>query len=241
MNCSHKGKTACTEQQSLPPRAFEPHKTLWDELSCHFPYAILSVAIALIVLSFLPVAEHVRGTDFEFRLFHSFHFLHLLFAGTGTVLTLKKYGARPLVTMVMGFVVPALFCTLSDVLLPYVGGRFVSLHMHFHWCFFSHFDTVLPFLITGMINGWIMGSHRASQLIFYSIGSHFLHIFISSMASILYLISFGFYQWSDYMGFVFLYSIFVTLIPCTLADIVVPMLVARLFKSDGIKHEKHKA
>lgn len=232
MKCSHNTHaTTSSDSFVLPPGAIEPHHSLWEELSCHFPYAILSVASALIILSFLPTIQPGQDAYFESRLFHSFHFLHLLFAGTGTVLTLKKYGAGKVLTIIMGFLVPAVFCTLSDALLPYFGGRLVQLDMHFHWCFLSHFGTVVPFLVTGMINGWIMGSHRASQVIFYSIGSHFLHIFISSMASILYLISFGFHQWSDSMGFVFLYNIFVTLVPCTLADIVIPMLIARFFKS----------
>lgn len=106
----------------------------------------------------------------------------------------------------------------------------LQLPMEFHWCFISHIGTIIPFLAAGIINGWVMSMHEASTQVFYSIGFHFFHIFISSMASILYLVSFGFTDWWTQMGFVFIYMILVVLIPCTLADIVVPILFAQLKK-----------
>ena len=206
----------------------EHHYSVKDEILCHLPYAILSVAISMIVLSFLPLAqEGGRDAGFAHRLFHNFHFLHLLFAGTGTMLTFRKYSKSLPLGIAVGFLVPAFFCSLSDAILPYFGGQLFGLDMHFHWCFFQHLSSVLPFLIIGMINGWIMSSHKSSKHLFYSVGFHFFHIFISSMASILYLVSYGFYNWWQYMGLIFMYMIVVVLIPCTLADIVVPMVCAK--------------
>jgi integral membrane sensor domain MASE1 len=100
--------------------------------------------------------------------------------------------------------------------------------MHFHWCFVSHLDVVLPFLLVGVFNGWAMSSHPTSSKLFYSVTFHFVHIFVSSMAAMLYLLSFGFYGWGDRMGFVFIFLIFAVLVPCTMSDIVVPMLFARI-------------
>jgi hypothetical protein len=212
----------------------EHHHTVWEEILCHFPYAIFSVAISMIILSFLSAGSSF-GADqvsISYRLFHSFHFLHLLFAATGTVLTFRRFSQNMGLGMLVGFFVPAFFCTISDAFLPCLGGRLVNLDMHFHWCFLSHLDTVLPFLIVGMINGWILSRHQPHNLkLFYSIGFHFFHIFISSMASILYLVSFGFAEWASRMGFVFLFLIFAVLVPCTLSDIVVPMFFARFKKA----------
>lgn len=203
----------------------EHHHTLWHEILCHLPYAIFSVALALIVLTLLST---VSCSHMAHRLFHSFHYLHILFAATGTVLMFRKYSKNIIWGLVAGVIIPALFCTLSDTILPFLGGKALSLDMSFHWCFISHLDAVLPFLLIGMINGWVMSAHEASRQLFYSIGFHFSHIFISSMASILYLISFGFEEWWHHMGFVFGYIILVVLIPCTLADIVVPIVFARI-------------
>ncbi|MFH0898492.1 MAG: hypothetical protein V1855_02860, partial [bacterium] len=109
------------------------HPTLINEILCHLPYAIFSVALALIVLSFLSYVEgvqtlsaltHTHSHDSApYRLFHSFHFLHLLFAGTGTVLTFRRYSKNILVGILVGLFVPAVFCTLSDAVLPFLGGR----------------------------------------------------------------------------------------------------------------------
>lgn len=208
--------------------ALKHHHSVFEELLCHFPYAIFSVAFAMIVLSLLSFAslgsEHAAVS---YRLFHSFHFLHILFAATGTMLTFRRFSGNLLIGVIVGLLVPAIFCTLSDAFLPYLGGRMIDLDMHFHWCFLTHLDTVLPFLLVGMLNGWVMSSHPTNLHLFYSLGFHFLHIFISSMAAMLYLVSFGFSEWWSSMGFVFLFLIGSVLIPCTLSDIVVPMLFAR--------------
>lgn len=221
MNDSHHHDT---DQGSL----LEHHHTLMGEILCHLPYAIFSVAFAMICLSFLSYASFGQEQSaVSYRLFHSFHFLHLLFAATGTMLTFRRYSNNLALGLAVGFAVPAIFCTLSDAFLPYLAGTALNLNMHFHWCFLSHLDTVLPFLLVGMLNGWIMSSHPRNLHFFYSVGFHFVHIFISSMASILYLVSFGFSEWWAQMGFVFIFLILAVLIPCTLSDIVVPMLFAK--------------
>ncbi len=206
------------------PRILEHHHTIREELICHLPYAIISVALSMIALSIL--ASVFQDPKILRQLFHNFHYLHLLFAGTGTVLIFRKYSPSLIGALSVGFIVPAIFCTLSDSVLPYVGGWYLGLPMHFHWCFISHLSNVLPFLIIGIINGFIMSSHSSTRQIFYSQGSHFLHILISAMASILYLVSYGFTDWHTQMGFVFMFLILAVLIPCTLSDIVVPMMFA---------------
>ncbi len=207
----------------------EHHHTVWEELLCHFPYAIFSVAISMIVLSLISsVFTEQQQAVTSYRLFHNFHFLHLLFAATGTVLTFRRFSKSIVGGIIVGLIVPAVFCTISDAFLPYLGGTIINLHMHFHWCFITHLDTVLPFLIVGMINGWAMSLHDNNLKIIYSLGFHFFHILVSSMASILYLVSFGFSEWWAHMGFVFLFLICAVLIPCTLSDIVIPMIFARI-------------
>lgn len=220
----------------------EHHHTIFEEIMCHLPYAIFSVALAMMFLSFITgdttmaahVCSHGHGHTHHhnhdllpYRLFHNFHYLHLLFAGTGTVLTFRRYSKSLVKCIAVGFFVPAVFCTLSDAILPFLGGRLLDLEMQFHWCFINHLSTVLPFLLVGIFNGWVMSNHQSSRQLFYSAGFHFIHIFISALASVLYLVSFGFTHWWSQMGFVFMYMILAVLIPCTLADIVVPMLFAK--------------
>lgn len=214
------------QQQGL----LEHHHTVVEEILCHLPYAIFSVALSLLVLSFLSTSDTGEiSTAMAHRLFHNFHYLHILFAATGAILTFRRYSKNVILGVFVGFLVPAVFCTLSDMLIPYMGGRMADLHMHFHLCFISHLDAIIPFMVAGVINGWVMSSHATGLQMFYTLGFHFFHIFISSMASVLYLVSFGLHNWWDHMGFLFIFLILAVLIPCTLSDIVVPMIFA-LFK-----------
>lgn len=208
--------------------ALERHNTIKDEIICHLPIAIFSVAISMVVLSFLSYSDPSgSNTVGAHRLFHNFHFLHLLFAATGSVLTFRKYSKNLWLGLMVGFLVPAIFCTLSDAILPYFSGELLGVDMVFHWCFVKKIGTVLPFIFAGMLNGWFMSNHDSNRQLFYSQGFHFLHIFISAMASILYLVSFGFSNWYKSIGIVFVLLILVVLIPCTLSDIVVPILFAK--------------
>jgi hypothetical protein len=204
------------------------HSSLKEELLCHFPYAIFSVATAMAVLSFITYPKVSNTVEISYRLFHNFHFLHLLFAASGTILMFRRYSNNFLWSLVVGFSVPTVFCTISDAFLPFLGGKIFGLDMELHWCFLQHISTVLPFLIGGVINGWVMSLHKHSKQMFYSLGFHFAHIFVSSMAGLLYLISFGFNDWWKKMGFVFLYLVFAVLIPCIMSDVVVPIFFARL-------------
>lgn len=203
----------------------ENHGTIQEELLCHFPYALFSVALSIIVLSL--IAYSGLKVKESRQLFHSFHFLHILFSATGAVLIFRKYSSSWYGALVCGITIPTVFCTLSDTILPFLGGWYLGLDMHFHWCFVSHITTILPFLITGVFNGYVVSSHVMSQQLYYSTTSHFLHIFLSSLASLFYLVSYGFNNWNKHIGFVFMLLIVAVLIPCTLSDIVVPMGFAR--------------
>lgn len=216
--------------------------TLMGELSCHLPHAIFSVAFALSVLSFvsyfslntidMPIT--CRGAH---MLFHSFHFMHIAFAATGTVITFRRFSRNILRCLIVGVLSPAIFCTLSDVVLPYLGGKLLGVDMHFHFCFASELINVVPFLMVGIINGFAMSSHHEGRQGLYSHFSHAIHILISSLASTFYLVSHGFTAWYLYIGTVFLFLVIAVVVPCTLSDVVVPMAFARI----GGGNEKHSA
>ncbi|MDQ5940739.1 MAG: hypothetical protein QG632_465 [Candidatus Dependentiae bacterium] len=191
------------------------------ELLCHFPYAVFAVALSLV---FLTLFGYTNPTSYRelHGLFHTLHFLHILFAATGTVLVFRKYGGSLLGSLGVGMFVPAVFCTLSDAIMPYFGGLLCGIPMHFHFCFRDHFTTILLFLVVGVVNGIVMSFHDSDGQQKYATTAHFAHIFISAFASTVYMISHGFSDWYQHMGFVFSFLLIAVLIPCTLADVVVP-------------------
>ncbi len=216
------------------------HASLMDALLCHFPYAILSVALSIVCLSIIMVTQGSSGetAHHAHRLFHTLHLMHILFAGTGVVLTFRMYSKSISKTIAIGLIVPTLFCTLSDVIMPYLGGLMLQLPMKLHWCLISHTGTVVTFLFAGLINGFVLSLHSPDRYGHYSIGSHFLHIFVSSLASTFYFVAFGLEKWWHHLGFLFVFLVLAVVIPCTLADIVVPMFCGQRAQRHDIKKEK---
>ena len=138
-------------------------------------------------------------------LFHSFHFLHIIFAMTGCLVTFSRFSNKILKGVLSRLLSSFVFCTLSDIVLPYLAGTILGVHMHFHICILSEFHNVIPFYLIGLINGLVMSKHSSAIKGFYSVGSHFGHILISSLASLFYLISEGFTAWHSQMGLLFLF------------------------------------
>ncbi len=215
-----------------------------EELMHHLPFAIFSVALAMIVLSLLDYSSAMQSIGHTARqvacsgyhmLFHSFHFLHILFAATGTVITFSRFSRSIPKTLVVGIISPAIFCMLSDVLLPYLAGRVLGVSMELHICFHRELQNVLPFLAVGICNGLILRSHHSTMLPMFSLGSHVVHILISSLAALFYMVSHGFDNWYPQMGIVFLFLVVAIVIPCTFSDVLVPMYFAGVKR----KHEKH--
>lgn len=209
--------------------------TLIGELMCHLPYAFFSVALGLTILSFVSYFSLNGGNteaaqDGADTLFHSFHFMHIAFAATGTLITFFRFSKNVMRALFVGIFSSTFFCLLSDVFLPYFGGMLFGMHMHLHICFQSELANVLPFMFVGILNGFVMSRHESARQGMYSVFSHFAHIFISSLASIFYLVSHGFVHWQDHIGYVFLMLIVAVVVPCTLSDVVVPMLIAKADK-----------
>jgi hypothetical protein len=205
--------------------------TLVGELICHLPYAIFSVAFGLTILSFLTYFSFAEPRELICNkadiLFHSFHFMHIVFAATGTLLTFFRYSRNVVKGIILGIFGPAIFCTLSDSILPYIGGKLLGMHMHFHLCFATELSNVLPFLFVGILNGFVMSRHHSNRQWLYTITSHATHIVISSLASIFFLVSHGCTDWYRIIGAIFVFLIIAVVVPCTLSDVVIPIVVAR--------------
>ncbi len=206
--------------------------TIFQEIMHHLPYAIFSVAFGLIILSFvdffMPPMQSVSLTEKKLDiLFHSFHFLHIIFAVTGSFIAFSRYSKNLIYGIVVSITTALFFCTLSDVILPYLGGTLLGVRMHIHFCFFSELHNVIPFLLVGLLNGVVMSNHSSTVKGFYSVSAHFSHIFISSLASLFYLVGHGLTDWYPKMGFLFIFLIIAVVVPCTMADIIVPIWFAK--------------
>lgn len=205
--------------------------SLTAELFTHFPYAVFSVALGFVGVALLDYfsfgATQAVIQEGAHTLFHTFHFLHIVFAATGAMLTYFRFSKDLLKGVIVGGISTIVFCVLSDILFPYVSGLILGVDMQLHICFVSEVYNVIPFLIIGMVNGWILAQHEEGKHSYYSVWSHFTHIFVSSVASLLYMVSYGFADWPHFMGAIFFLLIFAVVFPCTMSDVVVPLYFAR--------------
>lgn len=222
-----------------------------SEIIHHFPYGTLSVACAIMLLSFINVffnggisecvhhcashahehAHHSSGMDV---LFHTFHFIHIIFAASGAMLMYYRYSKKSLLKGVMiGIFTSFGFCTLSDILLPYVAGLMMGVDMNLHICFISELRNIVPFLFVGILNGLAIAKVYEKKQEAASLQLHFFHTFISAMASIFYAVGNGLTNFDQHLGTFFLLMLVAVVLPCTLSDVVAPLFFARV-----LDHEK---
>lgn len=200
------------------------HITL--ELREHLPFTILSVSAGIIILGILTFIASLLGAkeikEPSQELFHVFHPLHMLFSAAATTAMFWRHENKFLKTVIVGFFGAVVICGLSDIAIPYVAGFLLGVKMELHICIIQHPMLILPFAFMGIVTGLIVPKEIQSTIF-----THTAHVFVSSMASILYLVSFGLVYWVHYIGMVFFYIVLAVVIPCCTSDIVFPLLAVR--------------
>lgn len=207
--------------------------SVWEEFVCHIPYAGFSLALGFAFLSLIYfvglgfVNQQVLHRGYHV-LFHSFHYLHVIVAVAGSAITFFRFSKNILLGVLVSLIAPTFFCIMSDIMLPTLAGRLLGVHMHMHVCFLHLHDALnlFAFMVVGLLCGVSLLKHKASLRAF-SLSSHFLHILVSSMASLFYMVAHGFHSWYESMGLLFIFLFIAVIIPCTLSDVVVPLYFAR--------------
>lgn len=194
-----------------------------EELKGHIPYTIFSVAAGIMALGVLSVLieESVFPQKSE-RLFHIFHPLHLFFSASATTSMFYRHNERIVKAILVGFVGAVGICGISDIFIPYLAGGLLGAKMHLHICVIMHPELILSFTLFGIICGLLLPPVVGSTTF-----SHSAHVLLSSMASILYLVSFGLVDWISVAGMVFIYIVPAVVIPCCISDIVFPLLMVK--------------
>lgn len=187
------------------------------ELLHHLPYSAVGVGAALGVLL---AWEKIGWLGLPQTGFHWFHPLHLFLSAIVTTAMFWKYERRMTKAILVGFFGTIPICTISDIIFPYVGAGFLSTPIQFHLCLVEEPWLVFPATGLGILFGlWL--PNWVEQTTEYS---HLLHMLISSLASILYLVAFGFSLWAWSLLAVFVITVVAVWIPCCFSDIVFPVI-----------------
>jgi hypothetical protein len=231
---------------------------LQTELLTHLPFSVSSVTLGLIfagIICFLtpdamvaPIhADHAAGPegdrahDAEYHgsfieLFHLFHPAHMLFSAAATTAMFRKYDRRRLRALVVGFTGAVVVCGLGDIAFPHLSLMILGkAPEHVHICIVQHPGLVFPFAAVGVALGWVAAA-SVERATFYS---HSLHVFISTMATIFYLVGpIGRVAWIEQIGAVFCFSLVAVMLPCCFSDILYPVFFTRRGRAD-YAHSEH--
>lgn len=196
------------------------------ELTHHLPFTIFGVVSAVLLMGILTFFASLLNADTRMvgasrELFHIFHPFHILFSAITTTAIFWKHDNKNMIkAVIIGLFGTVFVCGLSDIVMPFLGGSLLGQDMHLHICMIEEPLLVFPFAALGVFVGFLVrsGFEHSTQY------SHGMHVFLSSTASLLYLLSYGLSGWVHQLPEVFLITVVAVVLPCCLSDIVFPML-----------------
>jgi hypothetical protein len=202
-----------------------PHENIFiDELSTHWRFTAGAVIGAALVIGVLKLAFFPEAAPETENLFEGFFISHLFFAALTPASLLSKYKSALWLGLLAAVAASAVTCSLSDIVLPYLGGLLLGYDMHFHVCIIEEPLTSWAFIIAGAVIGYVLSQsvRRLSRF------THALHILLSSTAAGMYLITYG-VEVISVKALLFLPILVVSvLIPCVMNDIGVPSYIVTL-------------
>ena len=190
------------------------HSVILRELKTHAPFTALGAASGIaVMLVFLlaNVPQTVSST-----IFYVFHPVHVMFSAFVTAAMYWRYKRRLLLTFVIGYTGSVGIGTLSDIILPHLGGWLVGAEMgHLHIGFIEKWWLVNPLALAGIVLGIMLPRTRVP---------HAGHVLLSTWASLFYLIAHGHVDnWFPILPAVFAVLFAAVWLPCCVSDIAFPL------------------
>ena len=191
-------------------------KLIVHELKEHIPFTALGALTGIIVMVIVVltnVPSNVSNT-----IFYTLHPLHVLLSALVTTAMYVRYKKTKFwIAILIGWTGSIGIATISDAIIPYLGGSLLNAQMEFHVPFIE--EWWINFLAFG---GIAIGYWKQTTKI-----PHFGHVLLSTWASLFYITAFGIADWIPLLPFVFLFLLLAVWIPCCTSDIVYPLLFMR--------------
>ena len=203
------------------------HKNIAHELKEHAPFTALgavSGVLIMLIIIFANVIPRVSEATFEVL-----HPLHVILSALVTTAMYRKYGHQKIwAAILIGYLGSVGVATLSDAIIPYIGGALLGLDIEFHIPFIE--TEKIPYIgieVWKVINaaaliGIVIGYFRPKTKI-----PHLGHVFLSTWASLFYFTAFSVARWLPLIPLIFLFLFLAVWLPCCVSDIVFPLLFTR--------------
>ena len=198
------------------------------ELKRHAPFTALGAATGIIIMAIIVLGN--VPSEISYITFYTLHPIHVVLSALVTAAMYMRYSKGKIwVAILVGWTGSIGIATMSDAVIPYLGGALLHVPMEFH----------VPFIEKWWINllalaGVAIGYWKQTTKI-----PHFGHVLLSTWASLFYFISFGVADWIPLLPYIFLFLFLAVWIPCCTSDIVYPLLFVR--KEQELSSQEDKA
>jgi len=198
-----------------------------SELKEHAPFTALGAVSGIIIMVAIILGN--VPSQISQATFYSLHPFHVLLSALATTAMYKKHSRGKIwAVIVIGYVGSIGIATISDAVIPYLGGALLGIEIEFHVPFIE--TEKIPFLgitkwqvvnaaaLAGIIIGYLRPTTKFS---------HSGHVFLSTWASLFYFTAFSIAPWFPLLPFVFLFLFLAVWLPCCISDIAFPLLFTR--------------
>jgi len=197
------------------------------ELLRHIPFTAAGAVTGIIIMVII-VLGNVPASISQ-TVFYTLHPIHIILSAMVTTAMYQRYSRGKIwAAILIGYTGSISIATLSDAVIPYLGGALLNIEIEFHIPFIE----TEKFPLIGMAKWQLVNSAALAGI---ALGywkqvtrfPHYGHVLLSTWASLFYFTAFGIAQWIPLLGFVFLFLVLAVWIPCCLSDIVFPLLFTR--------------
>lgn len=185
-------------------------KEVLHELKHHLPFTVFATIIAIILVIFL---KYLFQKQISGGLFEILHPLHVMASAIVTAGIFYKYKPKVIYTLLIGITGSIILGSLSDIILPWIGGSLLGFGTSFHLLLI---EKPVLILLSALIGSSIGISTRITKM------PHFIHVFLSVFASLFYLLAFSQIFNTFYFIGAFLIVLIAVIIPCCMSDILFP-------------------
>jgi len=202
------------------------HDVILRELKSHAPFTALGALSGIALMLVIVLAEIPR--EVSHHVFYVLHPAHVLLSAFVTAAMYRRYKGRLVPTVVIGYLGSVGIGTISDIILPHLGGWLVGAEMgHFHIGFIEKWWLVNPLALAGVAAGICLPRTKVP---------HYGHVLLSTWASLFYLATHGRVDnWLPKLPLMFIILFFAVWLPCCLSDIAFPLFFIGK-KASGEEH-----
>ena len=183
------------------------------ELVHHAPFTAGGAVTGIIIILIIVFGN--VPSNISYAVFYTLHPLHVVLSALVTAAMYKKYSDGKIwKVLLVGYFGSIGLATISDAIIPYLGGTLLNIEMEFHVPFIEEWWINILALVGTMLGYW----KSVTKL------PHWGHVLLSTWASLFYFTAYGTSNWIPMIPFIVLFLFLAVWLPCCLSDIVFPLL-----------------